>query len=175
MESTSSREETSHVGEGPDNDEETAERTAPMEGQAGAEASPAELLPDIDPQAPEGLRVGAGEDGGFLLSFDARFDNVGAGPLHVDGHRRGSSGPMAADQVVRRPDGSEKLNPGVGELRFAESEDHRHWHFFRFMRYELVRPDDGAVVAPDRKTGFCLGDRYDTDLGVRLPEESPKL
>ena len=170
-ESTSPREVTTHVGEGPDNDEETAERTAPIEGQAGAEASPAELLPDVDPQAPEGLRVGADEDGDFLLSFDARFDNVGDGPLHIDGHRRGSSGPMAADQVVHRSDGSTELNPGVGELRFAESEDHRHWHFFRFMRYELVRPADRAVVAPDRKTGFCLGDRYDTDPGVRLPGE----
>ena len=89
------------------------------EGQAATEASATELLPDIDPQAPEGLRVGASEDGGFLLSFDAEFDNVGAGPLHIDGHRRVSSGPMVADQVIHRPDGSTELNPGVGELRFA--------------------------------------------------------
>ncbi len=184
-ESTFSREEATPVEEGPD-DEETAERSALVEettpappatteAQGTAEASVAELLPDIDPQAPEGLRVGGpGEDGGFHLSFDAKFDNVGAGPLHIDGHRRGSSGPMVADQVVRRSDGSEKLNPDVGELRFVESEDHRHWHFFRFMRYELVRPADGVVVAPDQKTGFCLGDRYDTDLDVRLPAEPRK-
>ncbi len=170
----------------PQQAEETAERSAPSkgttptpppattEGHGTAEASAAELLPDIDPQAPEGLRVGAGEDGGFLLSFDAKFDNVGAGPLKIEGHRQGSSGPMAADQVVYRSDGSERRNPGVGELRFAESEDHRHWHFFRFMRYELVRPADRAVVAPDRKTGFCLGDRYDTDPDVRLPREPRK-
>jgi hypothetical protein len=183
-ESTFSREEAPSAEEGPDG-EETDERSAPAEettptppvtteGQAATEASAAELMPDIDPQPPEGLRVGAGEEGGFLLSFDAKFDNVGEGPLHIDGHRRGSSGPMAADQVVHRSDGSERLNPGVGELRFVESEDHRHWHIFRFMRYELVRPADGAVVAPDRKTGFCLGDRYDTDPGVRLPGEPRK-
>ena len=81
---------------------------------------------------------------------------------------------MVADQVIYRSDGSEKLNPGVGELRFVESEDHRHWHFFRFMRYELVRPAGGAVVAPDQKTGFCLGDRYNTDPDVRLPAEPRK-
>jgi hypothetical protein len=184
VESTSSREEITSAEEGPDG-EETTERSAPgeettpappatTEGQGTVEASAAELLPDVDPQAPEGLRVGAGEDGGFLLSFDAKFDNVGAGPLHIDGHRRGSSGPMAADQVVHRSDGSTEVNPGVGELRFVESEDHRHWHFFRFMRYELVRPSDGAVVAPDRKTGFCLGDRYNTDPAVRLPGEPRK-
>jgi hypothetical protein len=169
----------------PQQAEETAERSAPIgettpappattEGQGTSEASAAELLPDVDPQAPEGLRVSAGEDGDFLLSFDAKFDNVGGGPLHIDGHRRGFSGPMAADQVVHRSDGSEKLNPGVGELRFVESEDHRHWHFFRFMRYELVRPAGGAVVAPDQKTGFCLGDRYNTDPRVRLPGEPRK-
>ena len=39
------------------------------------------------------------------------------------------------------------------------------------MRYELIRPADGAVVAPDQKTGFCLGDRYDTDPDIRLPGE----
>ncbi len=69
---------------------------------------------------------------------------------------------MVANQVVTRLDGSTRLNPDVGELPFVESEDHRHWHFIRFMRYELVRPTDDELVAPDRKTGFCLGDRYDT-------------
>ena len=63
--------------------EETAQRSAPIEetpapasaamaeGRAATQASAPELLPDIDPQVPEGLRVGAREDGGFLLSFDA--------------------------------------------------------------------------------------------------------
>jgi hypothetical protein len=30
------------------------------------------------------------------------------------------------------------------------------------------------VVAPDQKTGFCLGDRYNTDPAVRLPGEPRK-
>src|SRR3712207_8542601 len=54
------------------------------EGQGSVEASAAELLPDIDPTAPTGLRVGPDENGGFQLSFDATFDNVGAGPLRID-------------------------------------------------------------------------------------------
>ena len=142
-------------------------------GQGSGNASAAELLPDIDPTAPTGLRIGADGSGDFQLSFDTTFDNIGAGPLHIDGHRPNTSGPMAADQVITRSDGSTKLNPGVGQLRFVESEDHRHWHFFRFMRYELVRPADGAVVAPDQKSGFCIGDRYNTDPRVRLPGEPP--
>ena len=144
---------------------------ARSEGEGSGDASAAELLPDIDPTSPTGLRIGADGGGAFLLSFDTTFDNIGAGPLHIDGHRPHTSGSMVADQVITRSDGSTKLNPGVGELRFAVSEDHRHWHFFRFMRYELVRPADGAVVAPDQKTGFCLGDRYNTDPRVRLPGE----
>ncbi len=147
------------------------EPAARSEKEGSADASPAELLPDIDPTPPTGLRIGADGDGAFLLSFDTTFDNIGAGPLHIDAHRPRTSGSMVADQVITRSDGSTKLNPGVGELRFAVSEDHRHWHFFRFMRYELARPADGAVVAPDQKTGFCLGDRYNTDPRARLPGE----
>ena len=155
--------------------EETRRREPPSrtEGQGAGEAPATESLPDIDPTAPTGLRVRPDGSGGFQLSFDATFDNVGAGPLHIDGRRLNNSGRMLADQVIARSDRSTKLNPGVGELQFVESEDHRHWHFFRFMRYELIRPPNGAVVAPDQKTGFCIGDRYNTDPGVRLPGEPP--
>ncbi len=149
------------------------EPPARPEGEGSVKVSAAELLPDIDPTAPTGLRIGAEGRGGFQLSFDATFDNIGAGPLRIDGHRPNTSGRMVADQVITRSDGSTKLNPGVGQLRFVESEDHRHWHFFRFMRYELVRAADGAVVAPDQKTGFCIGDRYNTDPRLRLPGEPP--
>ena len=40
------------------------------------------------------------------------------------------------------------------------SPDHRHWHLLGFDRYELRRADSGETVVADRKTGFCLGDRY---------------
>ncbi len=149
------------------------------EGQgATGEPSATELLPDIDPTAPKGLRVRPDGSGGFQLSFDATFDNVGAGPLHIDGHRPNTSSRMVADQVIARSDGSTKLNPGVGELRFVESEDHRHWHFFRFMRYELIRPADGAVVAPDQKTGFCLvhlQDRFRVVSYSKVHENSSRV
>jgi Lysyl oxidase len=152
---------------------ETRRNEPPARTEGQGEASAAELLPDIDPTAPTGLTIAPNESGGFHLSFDATFDNVGAGPLHIDGHRPNTSSRMVADQVITRSDGSTKINPSVGELEFVESEDHRHWHFFRFMRYELIRPADGTVVAPDQKTGFCIGDRYNTDPDVRLRGEPP--
>jgi hypothetical protein len=40
--------------------------------------------------------------------------------------------------------------------------DHRHWHLIGFARYAL-RPVGaaGGAIRLDRKTGFCLGDRYE--------------
>jgi hypothetical protein len=39
------------------------------------------------------------------------------------------------------------------------------------MRYTLRKPRTGRIVARDHKTGFCLGDRYETDRDVELPAE----
>jgi hypothetical protein len=67
---------------------------------------------------------------------------------------------MVADQLVERDGASPQLIPGVGSLRYVHSADHQHWHLLRFMRYELRRAGTGRVRVRDRKTGFCLGDRY---------------
>jgi len=72
---------------------------------------------------------------------------------------------------VERSDGSLRRRPGVGVLRFVVSSDHNHWHYLRFDRYELRRAGDDALAAPDEKTGFCLGDRYETDPETQLPAE----
>ena len=69
---------------------------------------------------------------------------------------------MTATQIVHRSDGSTRRVPNVGRIRFVRSETHRHWHLLGFERYELRRVDGGGrVVRRDRKTGFCLGDRFD--------------
>jgi hypothetical protein len=72
---------------------------------------------------------------------------------------------MVADQVVVNDGAPRGRVRDVGRLRFVVSPDHRHWHLLDFERYELRRPD-GTAVAGDRKTGFCLGDRY-AAAGVR--------
>jgi hypothetical protein len=79
---------------------------------------------------------------------------------------------MRASQVVRNSDGSTRTYAGVGRLRYTLSTDHQHWHFLRFDRYEL-RTRSGSLVRPDRKTGFCLGDRYESDVTVTLDGEPP--
>ena len=67
---------------------------------------------------------------------------------------------MTADQVIERDGAPQRLVPAVGKLRYTISPDHRHWHLLDFDRYELRRAGHRAAAARDRKTGFCLGDRY---------------
>jgi hypothetical protein len=127
---------------------------------------PGSLLPDLSPQAPRQLTVRALQRDGrqrFMLGFRSAADNLGAGPLVVDA-RRDPRRPslLATTQVVTRPDGSEARRPLGAQLRYVHSSDHSHWHYLGFMRYELRRPGGGRRLGRDRKTGFCLGDRYVT-------------
>jgi hypothetical protein len=138
--------------------------TLPIAGlghAAGASAPAApELLPDLDQQTPNQLLV-ARAGGHWLLGFQSAVRNVGAGPLLIDGHRRDRKTPfMVADQVVDRQGASPTMDRAVGRLRYVHSRDHQHWHLLHFERYELRRAGSAHVLVRDRKTGFCLGDRY---------------
>ena len=104
----------------------------------------------------------------FRIGFASAVDNLGDGPLRVVARRAG--GPtMVAHQVVERSDGSTVRVPRVGTLRYTRSATHQHWHLLRFDRYSLVALDGGRTLRRDRKTGFCLGDRYDSRPDERLP------
>ena len=139
---------------------------------------PVPMLPDLDQVAPYRLdgNTRSGPRGQrFLLGFGSAVVNIGRGPLLVEG-RRGSRRTklMIAAQLVRWSNGSTTRQPRVGRLRYVHSADHSHWHLMRFERYELRRASDGVLVRPDRKTGFCLGDRFDRDPDKRLEHEPAK-
>jgi hypothetical protein len=119
------------------------------------------ILPDLDQAVPTDLSVQR-RGNRVLLGFGASVENVGPGPLIVEGERPAGRVDMVANQVVRRRNGPMYVKPAVGHLRFTISPDHRHWHYLRAVRYELRRASDHLRVATDRKTGFCLGDRYET-------------
>ena len=110
-------------------------------------------LPDIEQIPPYKIGV-VHRDGRWYLGFATAARNVGAGGLRIRGHRR-PDGTMAAEQVT--DDGSQVLNPAIGTLRYVTTYGHAHWHYMRFMRYEL-RGIDVPGALPDRKQGFCLGD-----------------
>jgi hypothetical protein len=81
--------------------------------------------------------------------------------LLVSGRRQPGQPDMSADQLIERTDGSLGRLADIGRLRFTRGK-HNHWHYLWFDRYELRRASDYSLVRPDRKSGFCLGDRYDT-------------
>jgi hypothetical protein len=122
------------------------------------------LLPDLVQEAPSQLEVTTVRDNRrpvYRLGFRSAVRNVGRGPLLISGRRSGArDDEMTADQVIEHDGGPRSVEPAVGRLRYVISSDHRHWHLLGFERYELRRVGGPAAVANDRKTGFCLGDRY---------------
>lgn len=137
-------------------------------GGSGGEAT--ELLPDLVQSPPRALEVYQAGDT-WRLAFLSAVENDGSGPMLLVGRRSGESTPaMDVQQLVRRSDGSAATYPVDGEIRFVESETHRHWHFLDFERYDILTAD-GKAVGRDQKTGFCLGDRYNASRGVVLPGE----
>ena len=136
---------------------------------AGSPAPPRPLLPDLDQAVPTDVsirRVG----GRSLLVFASAVDNVGRGPLLIEGSRPDDSQrAMTTRQAIRRLDGSQVYRSLGRLLWYERAATHSHWHLHRFARYEL-RATNGRILR-SRKAGFCLGDRYDTYPRRRLPGE----
>jgi hypothetical protein len=132
-------------------------------------------LPDLDQHVPYNLEVTRDRArGGYKLGFSSAVSNLGAGALIVSGRRPRASVPdMTASQLVERVGAPLGVLEDVGTLRYVRSSDHEHWHLLRFERYELRRPGAGAALVSDRKTGFCLGDRYQA-RGRRLANKPPR-
>jgi Lysyl oxidase len=130
------------------------------------------LLPDLDQELPWDLEITASGQGArrqYRLGFRSAVRNIGDGPLIVSGRRHlAARMTMTADQLIERRDAPIAVVEGVGRLRYTRSPDHEHWHLLGFERYELRRADKRAALVTDRKTGFCLGDRYRT-RGLDLP------
>jgi len=94
-----------------------------------------------------------------VLGFTSATDNLGQGPVWLRARRSTVRRPMRVQQLVRRETGGIDTLRGVGVLRYELHPPHRHWHLDDFVRYEL-RSLDGTVVVRDRKSGFCLVDRW---------------
>jgi hypothetical protein len=122
---------------------------------------PEALLPDLDQLPPAELEIVA-EGDTYRLTFATAVDNVGAGPLVVEGERPSRDAPaMAVRQLVRRSDGSLRTRVVPGEIRFDDVDEGGRWRLLDFEAYELRRANDGTVVQKAEEAASCLGDRHE--------------
>jgi hypothetical protein len=128
-------------------------------------------LPDLVQELPSDLEItvtGPASRPVYRLGFRSAVSNVGRGPLVISGRRASAdAATMTADQVIDRAGAPRQVVRDVGRLRYVVSPDHRHWHLLGFDRYQLRPAGQPTATVSDRKTGFCLGDRYPV-LGRRL-------
>jgi hypothetical protein len=131
---------------------------------------PNALLPDLDERTPLAVSVRWGGPPGSLrprLVFTSSVENVGFGPLVVEGRRSSTrTRTMLADQLVRLRSGGVERFERIGRLRYNVSPTHSHWHLQPFEQYEL-RTLRGRRLVRDHKSGFCLTNDYRSPLTVR--------
>lgn len=145
-------------------------RQAPVGCAGGHAGDPAsctdwDVCVVADPASPNGPCEDEGA--AVRLRFTTSADNVGEGPLLIYGSRPDERTPtMTARQAFQSAvDGSipasydKAQNPIPATLYYEPAPSHTHWHLLGFEHFQLRTPD-GRVVVTDRKTGFCLGDRY---------------
>ena len=150
---------------------------------AGAQSSPEPFLPDLVQVAPDQISVQRarvhGQTAWRLIFRSAVEIPIDQGRLVLRGHRSSRRTPfLRVDQYIdyRDPQSGDIVSQerirDVGRMRYVYSRDHEHFHYLGFDRYELRRVKDGRRVTRDRKSGFCLGDRY---LAGSLPARSASV
>lgn len=119
---------------------------------------PTPLLPDLDPAAPTSIQAISGAGGVVYLTFVFATDNVGAGPLILNGHRASTNtAAMTVDQEIRNSDGSSTTVPNVGLFTWMNQTGYRRWGF-QYQVYELRQASDHALVRTANPEGLCVID-----------------
>jgi hypothetical protein len=129
------------------------------------------LLPDLDQRPPLAVSVrwGGPPKHHPLLVFTSSVENVGYGPLLVQGRRASRRVPtLRANQLIALQKGGFQLVAGVGRLRYNVNPSHSHWHLLPFERYEL-RTLNGVQIVRDHKSGFCLTSDHRSPLPTLGP------
>jgi hypothetical protein len=130
------------------------------------------LLPDLDQRPPLAVSVrwgGPASDRHPRLVFTSSVENIGFGPLLVEGRRASThTATMRAAQLIERRGGGFQRVDGVGRMRYNVNPSHSHWHLQPFERYEL-RTLAGKRILRDHKSGFCLTSDHRSPLRTRGP------
>jgi hypothetical protein len=135
-------------------------------------AVPRLLLPDLDQRPPLAVSArwgGSAAEPHVLLAFTSSVENIGYGPLIVEGHRVSRSAPsMRTEQLIQLRGGGFTRVIGVGRLRYNVNPSHSHWHLQPFEQYEL-RTLAGRRIGRDHKSGFCLTSDHRSPLPTLGP------
>lgn len=150
---------------------------APAGPAAAASSTP--LLPDLRMARPAHVRLCAPPattdpcppptvDGTRLLRFSTIIFNKGHGPLRLVGTRAcPECDTMTVEQEVLRSDGTIRVIPNDGVMRFETNDSHHHWHVLGMESYKLWGL--GALAeepAVSDKYGFCFFDGLQHRPGV---------
>lgn len=135
-----------------------------------AAGDPRLMLPDLVPDPPSKDRTNR-RNGRRIQEFTTAVGNIGDGPLLVEGKTiEGPDGEItAAWQLIERR-GTGRCARFAGTFLYHPS--HLHWHFERFVSYELRSgdPNIGPFMAEGSKASFCL---LDLDVVDNLPGGFP--
>jgi len=119
---------------------------------------PTLIKPDLVPEPPTDVRT-LDKSGYREMDFTTSVGNIGPGPLILEGITVTSADGVhtAAYQHINRTDGSQCAHTAG---LFVYHPQHKHWHFDRFVGYELRRDDPvtGELVGGGEKMSFCLLD-----------------
>ncbi len=110
---------------------------------------------------------------GRLMRFGANVWNAGNSPLVVDGFRTADEDVMAAYQYFFDTDGEQVAYQSVEDSGFYwHAENHKHWHFEDFARYQLL-DEQREVVRDSGKVSFCLANTDAVDYTVEGADWRP--
>jgi hypothetical protein len=121
-------------------------------------SDPTLLKPDLVPETPSDVRT-LSRSYFREIDFTTSVGNIGRGPLILEGITVSNADGVrtAAYQRINRTAGSQCAHTAG---LFVYHSQHRHWHFDRFVGYELRRDDPltGELVGGGEKMSFCLLD-----------------
>jgi len=128
-------------------------------------------LPDLDQRPPTDLQI-VRLGRAWALGFTSAVENLGDGALLIRGLRRDGERLMRADQVIEFADGRKLVVPEIGRLKYEPHPPHFHWHLQPFEAYTLRSASRPSLSVRDRKSGFCLIDRYGNAV-LPVPKIAP--
>ena len=138
-----------------------------------------DLLPNLTQAVPNEL---SGRTGGtaaaprFFLGFESAAGNLGVGPLLVLGQPgRLRSRKWRSRQRILRSDGSYRTVPRAREAAVRPLERPLALAPPRVHALRAAQRRTAPRVVRDRKTGFCLGDRYRADAALPGRTPNPQL